>query len=717
MDTESPSDILIPDTTNIQFGVPLPVEITHFLTPTKFWVRLTDDSAPSAALPSLHVKNASHYYFADVGMHCIAVLGSGIGAVRACVLDVQTDGTGLDVAAEVYCVDYGFTTVVGMDKLFPISREQAEAPCRAIPCSLRRLTSTAKGIRNGWRPSVGVKFEAVFNSVSAINTYYVELYTVYNTRDGTLKVPVSEDLIRKGEAEVITYPFKPEAKPSGQQTYGVNERKPPEVPPACTPRGAKLTISITYILTPQHWYGHCLPMAKEAKDIDTLLINYEDTPAKPCEVTQGSFWVLREPNKPRGFRVCVVRPQNLEQNEVQNEGRVQVFLVDYGNKKTVATSSLYWMKPAVAQYPAMATRYCLDSLQPIGDQWTKEALNVFEEVACVDEPVTAHIVEKIHRSTVIISVKLWNKNVGVEIGKLLVDRGFARLQNTAVRKCLRGGLERRIRGPRDVNTDPWEGEPMDYEDVWIEYDLGPSAVPAAEDSCHCTNRAVRMSSPPLLEMPKHGEKVLVQVSAVCDPGNFYVIFPYGTRCMDDMVKAVSSEESHPNLCTLQNKLSSHYDGSATDSLQSYFREQLVAAFEKKSKLWYRAKVVSIRGGTLQVFSVDFGFTGRVGLSDVRTLAPEFLKFPFQAVHCRLDDVEPTGRELGQWWSKESHLAFLEYVAKKDLLCEVVKAFSESLQVKLFFLCHNHLQCVGGNLIRTCHAQPRVGPTRNKPLPA
>ncbi|XP_064455997.1 tudor domain-containing protein 1-like [Ornithodoros turicata] len=710
-ETNTMQDVLIPISPEVKLGVRVQVQVTHFLSPTKFWVKIDDDSIQSEPLPDLHISPA-HFYSVDIGTFCVAHLGNCIGAVRACVLDVVKDCGDLDTIAEVFCVDFGFTTLVGMDRLHPIPEDQAQVPCQAIPCCLRRLTATAKGLWEGWRPSRGAKFEAVFHCVSAVGTYHVDLLTVYETKDGALRVNVAEDLERKGQADMITYPFKArtdpipssmcDTQPISEQQTSSESNESSDVPPACIPAGSIVNIKVTYVLTPQHWYGQWLPLTDELNKLESLLYEYEDIPALPHEVNRGSHWVLREPRKSRGFRVAVERCPGVT-TEMAN---VQVFYIDYGNRKTVPVNCLLRMKPAVVQFPAMASRYCLDSVQPVGRVWRKEALRDFEDLVYTEQPLTAQIVQKTCSDTVVLNVKLWNKTVDVEVGQALVSRGYAARHSMFPTRFV---LAETRRESLEKDEVMW----VDNE-AWMEFDINTASNKVARGGL---KRKVHLHLPPQLEMPGDGQKVLVQVSAACSPGAFYVILPYGVQNVDQLVGGVSEKGTCPNLRMLCNKLDEHYGRTTPDKLQSIFQDEIVAALERKRNCWHRARVTNIRGTTLEVLFVDFGFKRNVDLQDVRELTPEFLQLPFQAVKCHMHGLQPRCSPGAKMWSNQSHQAFVGLVSRQVLLCEVVKAFSELLQVRLFVLHQGRLQSVGDSLVIDGHAQYCLRTHTNAPLPA
>lgn len=80
--------------------------------------------------------------------------------------------------------------------------------------------------------------------------------------------------------------------------------------------------------------------------------------------------------------------------------------------------------------------------------------------------------------------------------------------------------------------------------------------------------------------------------------------------------------------------------------------------------WYRGRILSIPSpNEVEVCYVDFGNCERVGLHDIKTLAPAFHDTPVQAVKCRLYD----GKEK---WNGNECETFEIMVLEKHLIADV-----------------------------------------------
>ncbi|EEC03280.1 hypothetical protein IscW_ISCW001973 [Ixodes scapularis] len=187
---------LIPELTCIPMKVPLPV-----------W----DNKHRDPYIRDFVRGQTKHFYTLNVGAYCVADTGRNFDLARAFVLDVQKDGFGMPISAEVCCVDCGLSLVLGMTKLFPLSEIDAKIPCLTVPCSLRRLTSpSSTRLRDmvDWCVTPGAELEAVFYGTSEAGMYQVDMF-VMTGENGQERMNVAKDIDR-GIATRIWYPHPPQ---------------------------------------------------------------------------------------------------------------------------------------------------------------------------------------------------------------------------------------------------------------------------------------------------------------------------------------------------------------------------------------------------------------------------------------------------------------------------------------------------------------------------
>lgn len=193
---------IIPGPTSIPLNVPHPVRMANYESPTRFWLRLAD-----ARLPYIKdfVSGVNrHFYDVQIGQYCVADTRTLAGLARACVTDVHRNWTGLDVSAEVYCVDHGLTLVLSLDMLYPLLEEDAKTPSLAIRCCLHGLATCTRR-PPPWRVSGDAELEAVFVDVSGAGVFLTRLFVLRDKGGMAAKYEVADDLILAKEAVEIRY--------------------------------------------------------------------------------------------------------------------------------------------------------------------------------------------------------------------------------------------------------------------------------------------------------------------------------------------------------------------------------------------------------------------------------------------------------------------------------------------------------------------------------
>ncbi|XP_075538112.1 uncharacterized protein LOC142572699 isoform X3 [Dermacentor variabilis] len=167
---------VVPEHASIPLNVPLSVSMVNFESPTRFWLRLACSKAPFI---KHFVRGCErHLYSAEIGQYCVAdTRHTVVDLARAFVTDVFRNTAGVHVSAEVQCVDYGLTLVLGLDRLFPLSVEDARTPCVAILCRLHRVATCTRQPPQ-WRLPANSELEAVFVGVSDTVSFTDSAYSL-----------------------------------------------------------------------------------------------------------------------------------------------------------------------------------------------------------------------------------------------------------------------------------------------------------------------------------------------------------------------------------------------------------------------------------------------------------------------------------------------------------------------------------------------------------
>ena len=95
-----------------------------------------------------------------------------------------------------------------------------------------------------------------------------------------------------------------------------------------------------------------------------------------------------------------------------------------------------------------------------------------------------------------------------------------------------------------------------------------------------------------------------------------------------------------------------------------------AAQFSEDKLWYRARVTTVRGSEVEVCFIDYGNSERVRASELRQLQPQCTKLPCSAIPCTLHGLDPAVAK-----SPEAIQKFSSLTTDRKLVVEFLKPFS------------------------------------------
>lgn len=698
----------IAEPSDVPMRVPVPVHVTHYSGPTKLSLRYRRLPGGVSSDDFYIAPGRRHVYEAAIGMFCMVCKDSSSSStrvgLRALVTDVRRSRGGMPVMVEVLYVDSGGTGAVRLDAVYPMDADAAAEPLRAVSCCIRNVTPTTASshldlqeLSKDGQPL----YEALFCDVTDAGVYVVDLYVKLPTRRAS-KLDVGEFLVRHGYAERFKDPLAAPANGVGAwqtESYqnGESDRPSlsllpvhaedptgdiflPESEPKSAPRENSFEIKVTFTCSPDHFYGQKSSTAKKLCDVHSI--------ARTCttpegKARKGTYQIYRESAQETGARVRI-------EDVLLESGKCKVFMIDYGNRKTVSSSCLYRADPRLFGIEPLALRFQLVGIAP-RRQWTEAAVSRFLELTRSDAPLTAVVVgrtKSCHEfNDTVYMVQLFNKVHG------------------SVAECM---------APSLVPFDPMR---EDYHSPLNSYrvntdDPGVAASNfaavnrshrvckfyAARGSCRQGDRCTfsHVSAEPgsallhvtepvvdpvrTLQPPEVGVRVLGHVSAYASPSCFYLVFPHGRRSLDRLADEGVGPRCGETLASLMAELQDvccAQAGFHEDRLVVRAEGELVAAQSSEDGRWYRAQVVTAEEGDLvTVFFVDFGFSERVPATQVKSLNPRFTHLPLQALEACLeadDDLEPSSE------------AFEDCVNGRDLMVEVVRVVQGLSHVRLFFV--------------------------------
>lgn len=746
---------VIPDPSDVPIRVRVPVQVTHYCSPAKLFLRYDFDGSDANVASQASALSKKHLYDAYIGMFCIVRRDPG-RFLRAQVTDVHRNINGIQVSVDVLYVDTGETDLLGLDCVFSIDDALAAKPNMTAPCCIRKLRPTSLSSAldlDRVIPCSGAFFEAIFYSVSEAGVYEVDLF-IRNTeeRAGPTRQNVSELLVQHGFAQFLGYlngntqqvipcengssegirtaeiaPSVPVVKPA-ESVYV------PSVPPRLPSRRdavialGSVDTRITFILTPDHFYGQLLRLEKELLQLQADIKSGTMKQCHESEIVRGGYYIYKDLPQQSSVRV---RAEEILMGPTSRT-QVRVFLVDYGNRKTVDSLCLYKMNVKLSQIGPLALRFQLADVQP-WSEWTETSVIHFENLTRSDECLEAFVLDTKSsgdefEDTVYV-VRLAGKTVG-NIADSLIRNGYVTTPPQGGKNDARqeyNPMEEDFHNPLNsykVNTDDVgvvtanfayngehrickfftkrgycrEGQLCSYEHV--RGDSNSLMLFAEEKVARC---------PKELWLPRRGSRVLAEMSALVNPSHFYLIFPYGTKPVNELFwKESSLLRQEETLKELMEEMQVVYRRATFKENRLLHKSmgELVAARSKQDNRWYRARLVGVSSekDVFEVYFVDFGDTEWVAPVCLMTLEERFLHLPFQAFQACLVDVEPKGCDHGNTWSAEASAAFGEYASDKCLLVEIVDRSVDLLCVKLFYFDANRLHSVSDRLEGSWHAQ-------------
>ncbi|XP_032232054.2 uncharacterized protein LOC5507515 isoform X2 [Nematostella vectensis] len=216
----------------------------------------------------------------------------------------------------------------------------------------------------------------------------------------------------------------------------------------------------------------------------------------------------------------------------------------------------------------------------------------------------------------------------------------------------------------------WRGDNCEF------LHLKEGEQPKFEVQAYCNN----ISSS--VELPEVGTWVAVRVTAIMNPGHFWIQFPCGSESIEKKIIearsgaliAADPNEEQEDLDAMMKRMSNFYSRNLfreSGAILPAPGELAVVHCDEEDNIWYRAQVIDFKEDLIQVSLVDYGNTAWVPEKFLKRMLPQFLHLPFQAIECLLANAEPAGDD-GRW-SKEAGEKFEELTADKVLIAQVLSS--------------------------------------------
>ncbi|XP_019132644.1 ATP-dependent RNA helicase TDRD9 isoform X1 [Larimichthys crocea] len=163
---------------------------------------------------------------------------------------------------------------------------------------------------------------------------------------------------------------------------------------------------------------------------------------------------------------------------------------------------------------------------------------------------------------------------------------------------------------------------------------------------------------------------VVHITKVLEVGNFW-----GFRADEASLEKQRHMTAEINKRTLKPVTVSLYPNLLCLAPFSEFNDQ---------SMYYRAKILHMRGNSIEVSFLDFGNTSVVASNSLRELPSDLLSHPFQAQEFQVTEMCPSAQSiiLGNQWSSQARDRFITLVKGHSLLVLLYSILHDVMRVQL-----------------------------------
>ncbi|XP_040573520.1 uncharacterized protein [Lepeophtheirus salmonis] len=361
-------------------------------------------------------------------------------------------------------------------------------------------------------------------------------------------------------------------------------------------------------------------------------------------------------------------PVAVYEYESWNRGEIRgdkVFLVDSGELLEIEPLALRKLNREFLKYPPLIKACKLYHPHGLSPQtFSKEGLEVF--VNLFNEKTESVYIEledaNLHPRDRVYLISPLSEN-GIPFQCILKERGFGYFEFVSPNSCFT------IKS--DIST--WDPAKKDYEEqnntlayrsdnidcvLDQKYTIGPNGKEADPickfyrsrrhcpqgNKCqflHCAlddpkafaGQDVTYDQLEELELPQIDSLVVAQVTTIISLSHFYIILPFGPY---DIQSPSFNTQEISKISELNKELNNIYERKKVkQNSNPLFLGDVVVAKHSKDNYWYRARVINVDDdqNMATVFYVDYGEKNYVPRSQICSIDPRFLQFPFQAIEC------------------------------------------------------------------------------------
>uniref|UniRef100_A0A673ANQ3 Tudor domain containing 1 n=1 Tax=Sphaeramia orbicularis TaxID=375764 RepID=A0A673ANQ3_9TELE len=618
-----------PESMTQAVGDSFSVVVTHFQSPDKFVVQKVENAG---VIQELQLKLREHCSQFPVssnfrpapGTVCCAQFSEDKQWYRAKVLAYSSD--------KHVCVgylDFGNCEEVDLSQLQPISPSLLALPIQAVTCSLAGV----QHVGEGWSEDCLLTLQRrVSNRILRIKIQGAHegkaLVTMFDEASDP-QANVAELLLSAGyaaPAPVNTSNDQQAEKTtpsSAQDTQALEPLKWSWAELPC--EGQTVALLASVVLSPGKFYCHinnptdCQQLMELRSELklhcEAATTPFEAKVGEPCCATYHTgdgAW----------YRAMV--------KELYEDG-VLVKFVDHGFSMKVAKNHLRSITAKLLTLPFQAIRCWLTGVEPLGSEWSSEALLWFQ----------TQVNGKLYARVLSVTEKGYGLELesrGQNVAAALLSQQLAKIPGE-ITKDMQAAV-----GSVDIlQKNTKENEHRQMENKAPRETASSKVIPTDEP----TATSVEAQSFPVdwktMTLPIN-ETFKPYIAAAVSPSLFYVLSPVQVdeKKLQEVMLEVAAycKSSEPSLSSAA-VVNKPVPGAAC-----------CAKFSGDNN-WYRAVVLDVCENELKVIYADYGNSEKVSLSHILPIPTRLLQLPFQIIRCTLAGKEHFPSE----WSEEAQQMF------------------------------------------------------------
>ncbi|XP_061611469.1 tudor domain-containing protein 1 isoform X2 [Phyllopteryx taeniolatus] len=504
-------------------------------------------------------------------------------------------------------IDFGNSEDVNIDHLKPINSSLLASPMQAMPCGLAGI----QPIGESWSEECLLALQRrVSNRILHVGIEGAHEGKALVTMIDEASDPqanVAELLISAGYATPPPFPVKADDVSLAEQAAP----EPPSPLPVCEPLswasvelttdGQPVVLFTVIVNNPGEFFCHI-----DNPAVNQRMVGLAAEVKQHCEADAVAF----EPKV--GEPCCAMFPGDgvwyRAMVNSQSEDMVAVNFVDYGYSMEVERRNLCSITSPILQLPFQAVRCFLSGVEPVGSEWSREAIFWFQ-TQVAGEKLSARVFSFSKQG---YGVELECRGRSVAAG--LISNLLARCPGEIPQKAHSGsspGAEQR-EGLRETERSQTKASKQ-----MTTVELLPSGPAFPVDW-------------KTVELPTTGP-FKPYIAAVTSPSLFYLLSP-------NQVDQQKLQEMMLELATLCNSNQATLS-SCTDQKKLRPGAACCAQFTADDT-WYRAVVVEVGDNNeVAVIYADYGNTEKLSVSRILPIPEHLLQLPFTIARCAL-----TGRE-------------------------------------------------------------------------